>query len=279
MEGAGGASGDCDWRGGPELNCRAKAPGDRCSRSRRGTITTGLVIAALLLPARLSRADVAPPPVGRMAESIIQGRPSLVLYLAYALVLVLVARLLLAALRGLARRRGGETHEVATPAFGTGKKYGGYAWKIWLAVACVVLVIAAVAIPNFLEFRKSAREQWKTRYPARLLREIGSTEVAYFAEWNVFVANQPPVTPPLSPSREGWFSQTRFSLIGYGFFDESSVLTPDFNCSFSLEGPDFPTAAQGFLARAVCDQDHDDKPEIYTITDSSDVTASGDAPW
>ena len=138
-------------------------------------------------------------------------------------------------------------------------------------VAAVTGILAAIAIPNFLNFRLKA----KASEAKSNLGAIRSTQVAYFAEWNIWVGNQP-YTPV--PDRSGvsekvpWVPQTRFSVLG--FAPEGDVF-----CSYALEGSDFPTAEEGFTARAQCDLDGDGKVSIYTITEkSTEITHSG-APF
>jgi hypothetical protein len=142
-----------------------------------------------------------------------------------------------------------------------------------LAGLCIVLSVLA-ALPHFLTYRL------KPRWPeaASNLGAIRSTEVAYFAEWNCYIGGQPPT--PVADRRRNrdnvpWLADTRFSMLG--FAPEGSV-----RCSYSLEGPLWPTAAQGFTARAECDLDNDGKLAVYTVTQASrtpytgEISVSGD---
>ena len=104
------------------------------------------------------------------------------------------------------------------------------------------------------------------------LGAIRGTQVAYVAEWSIYVGNQSP-TPVLDRSGVSdnvkWDPTTRFSILG--FAPEGRVY-----CSYSLEGPDYPTESQGFTARAHCDLDGDGEVSIYTITNAStEITHSG----
>ena len=105
------------------------------------------------------------------------------------------------------------------------------------------------------------------------LGAIRSTEVAYFAEWNVYVGNQrstPPVDPRYPLRWRYWDPNTRFSLLG--FAPEGGVY-----CSYAIDGPDFPTGEEGFTVRAECDMDGDGKRSIFTVTNSShEIRHSGD---
>ena len=57
-----------------------------------------------------------------------------------------------------------------------------------MIVVAIIGILAAIAIPNFLQFRLKA----KTSEAKSNLGAIRSTEVAYFAEWNFYVGNQAP---------------------------------------------------------------------------------------
>lgn len=47
--------------------------------------------------------------------------------------------------------------------------------------------------------------------------------------------------------------------------------------SYTVEGPDFPTAEQGFIIRAECDMDGDGKLSIFTVTHiNNGIVHSGD---
>ena len=104
------------------------------------------------------------------------------------------------------------------------------------------------------------------------LGAIRGAQVAYFAEWAVWVGNQPPT--PVADRRGNkelvpWDNATRFSLLG--FAPEGKVW-----CSYSLEGPDRPTEAEGFTARAECDADTDGNISVYWITNQdTEIRHSG----
>ena len=55
-----------------------------------------------------------------------------------------------------------------------------------MIVVAIIGILAAIAIPNFLQFRLKA----KTSEAKSNLGAIRSTEVAYFAEWDFYVGNQ-----------------------------------------------------------------------------------------
>ena len=83
-----------------------------------------------------------------------------------------------------------------------------------MIVVAIIGILAAIAIPNFLQFRLKA----KTSEAKSNLGAIRSTEVAYFAEWNWYIGNQG-VTPGhagnLAGSKVPWANGTRFSIIGF----------------------------------------------------------------
>ena len=141
------------------------------------------------------------------------------------------------------------------------------------AMLCMVLSVLA-ALPHCLTYRLKPR--WSEA--ASNLGAIRSTEVAYFAEWNCYIGGQP-LTPVAVRRRNRdnvpWLADTRFSMLG--FAPEGSV-----RCSYSLEGPLWPTAAQGFTARAECDLDNDGRVAVYAVTQASltpyggEISVSGD---
>jgi type IV pilus assembly protein PilA len=136
-----------------------------------------------------------------------------------------------------------------------------------IGVSLTLLIVGAIAIPNFMNFGVKA----KSSEAKSNLGAIRSIEVAYFAEWNVYVGNQPPTPPPHpnDPRRwRYWNVNTRFSILG--FAPEGGVY-----CAYALEGPDFPK--DGFVARAECDYDGDGKLSVWTITNKgTEVIHSGD---
>jgi hypothetical protein len=105
------------------------------------------------------------------------------------------------------------------------------------------------------------------------LGAIRSTEVAYMAEWNNWVGNQPftPVADRKGNSGEvDWENDTRFRLLGFAPMGKV-------RCSYSLEGGDSPTYEEGFTAIAHCDLDGDGELSIFTISSkSTEITHSGD---
>ena len=83
-----------------------------------------------------------------------------------------------------------------------------------MIVVAIIGILAAIAIPNFLQFRLKA----KTSEAKSNLGAIRSTEVAYFAEWDFYVGT---TTPTPVTNRQGndkkvvWNSTTRFSILGF----------------------------------------------------------------
>ncbi len=120
--------------------------------------------------------------------------------------------------------------------------------------------------------RDKCRETLAARSFHRLVQEtkanlggIRSVELAYFAEYNVYVGNQPPT--PVADRRGNdtptpWVATTRFSILGYA--PEGKV-----PCSYMLDGVDNPTPEQGFTARAVCDLDRDGQLSVWSITNKN----------
>jgi type IV pilus assembly protein PilA len=126
-----------------------------------------------------------------------------------------------------------------------------------MIVVAIIGILAAIAIPNFLNFRLKA----KASEAKSNLGAIRSTEVAYFAEWSVWVGNQG-FTPTGNRSGNGakvpWDITSRFSILGFApegqvFFD------------YNLEGTDYPVNA-GFTSTAAGDLDADTVVNYYWIT-------------
>jgi type IV pilus assembly protein PilA len=130
-----------------------------------------------------------------------------------------------------------------------------------MIVVAIIGILAAIAIPNFLQFRLKA----KTSEAKSNLGAIRSTEVAYFAEWNFYVggSGENPGTGTLDGAKRAWNGATSFSIIG--FAPEGNVYY-----SYAIEaGGDATTVygaqANGFSGRATGDLD-DDGSDAYFLT-------------
>ena len=143
-----------------------------------------------------------------------------------------------------------------------------------MIVVAIIGILAAIAIPNFLQFRLKA----KTSEAKSNLGAIRSTQVAYYAEWDTWVGNQTPVPIAVragDPAKQPWIpagSVSRFSILG--FAPEGNVFF-----SYNLEGNDYPIATAGFTGNAEGDLDGDGSTSTYTISsNTSEITKSG-APF
>jgi type IV pilus assembly protein PilA len=131
-----------------------------------------------------------------------------------------------------------------------------------MIVVAIIGILAAIAIPNFLNFRLKA----KTAEAKTNLGSIRSTEMAYFAEWNFYVVNQ--TQTPINGrawnnEKVPWDDNTRFSLIG--FAAERAVYY-----SYTLEpigGAVFVPRATGMTITAVGDLDADGDVTTFWIND------------
>ncbi len=146
-----------------------------------------------------------------------------------------------------------ETRKTALVLFGT---------TVALAFGLLV-VIASGARPG----------KAKTSEARSNLGAIRATQVAYFAEWGVYVGSQPPT--PLAdrrahPERMKWDPDTRFSILG--FAPEGKVWF-----SYSLEGPAW--SKEGFTAHAECDLDGDGLVSVYTTVNASSAVLHSGAPF
>ena len=141
-----------------------------------------------------------------------------------------------------------------------------------MIVVAIIGILAAIAIPNFLNFRLKA----KASEAKSNLGAIRSTEVAYYAEWSMWVGNQN-YTPMVDRGAAGgglkidWLVDVaRFSILGFApegkvFFD------------YNLEGTDWPSG--GFTANAQGDLDGNSAISTYIISsDTSEITHAG-APF
>jgi len=129
-----------------------------------------------------------------------------------------------------------------------------------MIVVAIIGILAAIAIPNFLNFRLKA----KTSEAKSNLGAIRSTEVAYFAEWNWYVAGQA-LTPTdrtaagTRAQKIAWVPSTRFSILG--FAPEGNVFF-----SYSLDGATDTYDANGFTGHAIGDLDGDGQTSDFSVT-------------
>jgi prepilin-type N-terminal cleavage/methylation domain-containing protein len=132
-----------------------------------------------------------------------------------------------------------------------------------MIVVAIIGILAAIAIPSFLNFRLKA----KASEAKSNLGAIRTTEVAYYAEWSMWVGNQT-YTPTGDRRGNGnkvdWaVDVTRFSILGFApegkvFFD------------YNLEGTDWPTG--GFTSTAQGDLDGNNATSNFTISsDTSEI--------
>jgi type IV pilus assembly protein PilA len=132
-----------------------------------------------------------------------------------------------------------------------------------MIVVAIIGILAAIAIPSFLNFRLKA----KASEAKSNLGAIRTTEVAYYAEWSMWVGNQ--TYTPVGDRRgngnkAAWLADvSRFSILGFApegkvFFD------------YNLEGTDWPTG--GFTSSAQADLDGNMALSTFTISsDTSEI--------
>lgn len=137
-----------------------------------------------------------------------------------------------------------------------------------MIVVAIIGILAAIAIPNFLNFRMKA----KTAEAKSNLGAIRSLEVAYFAEWNFFVgaaAQNPRLVGSLDGTKAPWSTTTTFSQIG--FTPEGSV----FYTYSLLPLTAYNSQSVGFTAAAQGDLDDDGLISIFWVTGTSNEVQQG----
>ncbi len=227
-----------------------------------------ILLLGILLSARRVEADMA------FGPDVLFSAPLLVFFLTF--LVAAVARLLLAWLRTLVTRaRRGASGEAAD---GVPVKRG-FA-RAFRAELLIALVFSGVAFAASVVGYREAQERRLVRQARRSVQSeavpnlvaIWRAEVEYFAEWDVYVGNQPftPIARRAGDDRKPpWDGTTRFSVLG--FAPEGNVA-----CSYRLGGPDWPT--DGFTATAQCN-DRDGKVVVWTIDSATDVVKeSGGLP-
>ena len=130
-----------------------------------------------------------------------------------------------------------------------------------MIVVAIIGILAAIAIPNFLNFRLKA----KTSEAKSNLGGIRSTEIAYVAEWNMYVGNQaytPVVNRANNAAKVAWIKTTRFSILG--FAPEGKVFF-----SYQLEGTNYPAESSGYTSNASADLDNDTSVSVFTMNNTT----------
>jgi type IV pilus assembly protein PilA len=138
-----------------------------------------------------------------------------------------------------------------------------------MIVVAIIGILAAIAIPNFLQFRLKA----KTSEAKSNLGAIRSTEVAYFAEWNFYVTGagpNPRAVTDLDGAKAAWNTNTTFSRVG--FAPEGQIYY-----SYTIEptATVYQTQSVGFSSVAYGDLDDDGTVASYEINTSGGELAKG----
>jgi type IV pilus assembly protein PilA len=140
-----------------------------------------------------------------------------------------------------------------------------------MIVVAIIGILAAIAIPNFLQFRLKA----KTSEAKSNLGAIRSTEVAYFAEWNFWVAGQtvtPAHTAAEAGTKKNWNASTNFSILG--FAPEGAVFY-DYQLQPTGAANKFIVLATGLTIEAVGDLDADTQLATFSVNDTSNEITKG----
>jgi len=138
-----------------------------------------------------------------------------------------------------------------------------------MIVVAIIGILAAIAIPNFLEFRLKA----KTAEAKVNLGAIKDVAIAYFAENDEYLSGQD--WTPTHGADKGvkvpWNYDTRFSILGYS--PEGVVYY-----EYRLE-PVGSTTSVDFTARARGDLDNDSFWSDYRIHNTSKEIAHSGSPF
>jgi type IV pilus assembly protein PilA len=142
-----------------------------------------------------------------------------------------------------------------------------------MIVVAIIGILAAIAIPNFLNFRLKA----KTSEAKSNLGAVRSTEVAYFAEWNWYVGGQAPV--PVadrsgSAQKVSWNAPAMYRFSILGFAPEGNVYF-----SYSLDGATDSYDLNGFTGHAIGDLDGDGQTSDFMVTNYLTEISKSGAPF
>jgi type IV pilus assembly protein PilA len=141
-----------------------------------------------------------------------------------------------------------------------------------MIVVAIIGILAAIAIPSFLQFRLRA----KTSEAKSNLGAIRTAELAYFSEWNFFVADQ--VQTPVNgragnSAKVPWDYGTRFSIIG---FSAENAVYYSYVLESGAAGTPFVTQADGLTMSAVGDLDADGVVATFQVDGlGSEIRKSG----
>jgi type IV pilus assembly protein PilA len=156
------------------------------------------------------------------------------------------------------------------------KNRKGFTLVELMIVVAIIGILAAIAIPNFLNFRLKA----KTSEAKSNLGAIRSTEVAYFAEWNWYVGGQAPVpvadrgTDPNGAQKVDWSAPAMYRFSILGFAPEGKVFF-----SYSLDGATDSYDANGFTGHAIGDLDGDGQTSDFSVTNYQTELGKAGAPF
>jgi type IV pilus assembly protein PilA len=135
-----------------------------------------------------------------------------------------------------------------------------------MIVVAIIGILAAIAIPNFLNFRLKA----KAAEAKSNLGAIRSTEIAFFAEWNSYIGAQSSTQADPGKVAVAFPQNSNFSILG--FAPEGKVYY-----GYGLEGTKYDTV--GFTAHAYGDLDGDNQNADYQVNNTDSAITKSGAPF